>query len=172
MGQNEVEKVHLAVDRSGKQMEQGSSPRLATDAGMPLPDKFFSKAGRAFPVTGARKGAELPQREVPGKHRHEVRLVGPAGLLQERWSTHVLDAAGTDKARDEGKPRLIAICPFAGKTTLAVAGQRIQIAVGTRSTPAPVPARRVTAQSEVLVFVSTVHFENWKRGPPSISLHS
>src|SRR6516165_3149035 len=92
VGQNEVEKnqpctdktkrvalaiaeavlLHLAVDRSGKEMEQESSPCLVTNAGVPLVDKFFSKRGRAFPVTGARKGAELPEREVAGKHGNDV----------------------------------------------------------------------------------------------------
>src|SRR6516162_235225 len=68
----EVVLLHLAVDRSGKEMEQGSSTCLATNAGVPLLDKFFSKAGRAFPVAGARKGAELSQREVAGKHGNDV----------------------------------------------------------------------------------------------------
>jgi len=63
----------LAVDGSGKEMEQGSSPCLATNAGVPLLDKFFSKAGGAFPVTGARKSAELSQREVAGKHGNDVK---------------------------------------------------------------------------------------------------
>jgi len=54
-------------------MEQGSSPCLATNAGVPLLDKLFSKGGRAFPVTGARKGAELSQREVAGKHGNDVK---------------------------------------------------------------------------------------------------
>ena len=35
-------------------------------------DKLFSKGGRAFPVTGARKGAELSQREVARKHGNDV----------------------------------------------------------------------------------------------------
>jgi hypothetical protein len=35
-------------------------------------DKLFSKGGRAFPVTGASKSAELSQREVPGKHGNDV----------------------------------------------------------------------------------------------------
>ena len=68
----EVALLHLAVDGSGEEMEQGPSPRLATNAGMPLLDKLSSKGGRAFPVTGARKGAELSQREVAGKHGNDV----------------------------------------------------------------------------------------------------
>src|SRR5215469_7272769 len=68
----EVVLLHLAVDRSGKEMEQGSSTCLATNAGVPLLDKFSSKGGRAFPVTGARKGAALSQREVAGKHGNDV----------------------------------------------------------------------------------------------------
>src|SRR6516165_10955425 len=68
----EVVLLHLAVDGSGKEMEQGSSPCLATNAGVPLLDKLFSKGGRAFSVTGARKGAELTQREVAGKHGNDV----------------------------------------------------------------------------------------------------
>ena len=35
-------------------------------------DKFFGNAGRAFPVTGDRKGAELSQREVARKHGNDV----------------------------------------------------------------------------------------------------
>src|SRR6516164_2243133 len=92
VGQNEVEKdqpcthktkrvplavaevvlLHLAVDRSGKEMEQGSSACLATNAGVSLVDKFFSKGGRAFAVAGTCKGAELSQREVAGKHSNDV----------------------------------------------------------------------------------------------------
>src|SRR5215472_190288 len=68
----EVVLLHLAVDRSGKEMEEGSSTCLATNARVPLLDKFSSKAGRAFPVTGARKGAELSQREVARKHGNDV----------------------------------------------------------------------------------------------------
>ena len=68
----EVVLLHLAVDRSGKEMEQGSTTCLSTNAGVPLLDKLSSKGGRAFPVTGARKGAELSQREVAGKHGNDV----------------------------------------------------------------------------------------------------
>src|SRR6516162_1240974 len=69
----EVVLLHLAVDRSGKEMEQGSSTCLATNAGVSLADKFFSKGGRAFPVASTCKGAELSQREVTGKHGNDVK---------------------------------------------------------------------------------------------------
>jgi hypothetical protein len=74
--------------------------------------------------------------------------------------------------QEDGMLRLTAACPFTGKTTLAVAGQRMGIAVGLSSTSAPVPASRVKARPRALVLASNCYFENSQRGPPSVCFPS
>lgn len=76
---------------------------------------------------------------------------------------------GRTKQQEDGKAKLSALCPFAGKATLAVAGQRTGIAAGTNSASTPVPANRVNPRPQVLVLASTGYYENSKRGPPSVS---
>ncbi len=79
---------------------------------------------------------------------------------------------GHAKQEDDGETKLSALCPFAGKTTLAVTAQRMGIAVGASCASTPIRASRVHARSQVLVLASTGYFENSKRGPPSVFLQS
>ena len=79
---------------------------------------------------------------------------------------------GNAEQQQDGKIKLSALCPFAGKTTLAVTAQRMGIAVGASCTSTPIRASRVHARSQVLVLASTGYLENSKRGPPSVFLHS
>lgn len=75
---------------------------------------------------------------------------------------------GHAKQQEDSQPRLSAVCPFGGKTTLAVAGQRIASAVEVSCRSTPVPANRISGRPQVLVLASTKFFENLKRGPPSV----
>jgi len=72
--------------------------------------------------------------------------------------------------REDGKAKLIAFCPFAGRATPAVPGQRVGNVVAASSVSAPIAANSVDAKPQVFALASTSFLANSKRGPPSVSL--
>lgn len=90
----------------------------------------------------------------------------------KKGGAHMCSIRRSRAKREDGKPRLSAVCPFAGKTTLAVTGQRTGIAVDDSSTSALVPTQRTIRQPSVLVPALARHFENPKRGPPFVLSNS
>jgi len=74
--------------------------------------------------------------------------------------------------QEDGNAKLFAYCPFAGKGTPAVPGQRVGNPVAANSVVAPLAASNLDAKAPAFVFASTSFLPNSKRGPPSISLWS
>ena len=74
--------------------------------------------------------------------------------------------------QEDGNAKLFAYCPFAGKGTPAVPGQRFGNVVEANSVVAPLAASNLDAKSPAFVFASTSFLPNSKRGPPFISLWS
>jgi len=72
--------------------------------------------------------------------------------------------------QEEGNTKLFAYCPFAGKGTPAVPGQRVGNVVEANSAVAPLAASSLGAKAPAFVFASTPFLPNSKRGPPSSSL--
>jgi hypothetical protein len=73
---------------------------------------------------------------------------------------------------EDGKAKLIAVCPFAGKGTPAVPGQRAGNVVAASSVSAPIVAGSVAAKPQRFALASTSFLANAKRGPPSVFLPS
>lgn len=71
--------------------------------------------------------------------------------------------------QEDGKPQLRANCPFGGKATLAVAAQRTGIAADNRSYFMSAPEHRTALGHSISSPLLASHFENPKRGPPSVS---
>ena len=74
--------------------------------------------------------------------------------------------------QEDGKGKLFAYCPFDGKGTPAVAGQRVGHVVAASFVSAFIATSSVAAKPQVLTLASTAFLPNSKRGPPSVSLHS
>jgi len=73
---------------------------------------------------------------------------------------------------EDGKANLLAYCPFAGKGTPAVPGQRVGNLVAASVVSTPVAASSFDAKPPVFALSSTSFLANSKRGPPSVSFHS
>jgi len=74
--------------------------------------------------------------------------------------------------KEDGKAKLFAYCPFVGKGTPAVPGQRVGTVVAANVVSAPVASCSAAAKAQVLVLASIFFLSNSKRGPPSISFQS
>ena len=68
----------------------------------------------------------------------------------------------------DGKPALYAVCPFVGKATTAIPGQRVRFSPITARSVAPTPKGETIGPSQILVPASPRHFQNLKRGPPLV----
>jgi hypothetical protein len=71
--------------------------------------------------------------------------------------------------QEDGNAKLLAYCPFAGKATPAVPGQRVGNGVEANSVVAPLAASNLDAKAPAFGFASTSFLPNSKRGPPSSS---
>ena len=74
--------------------------------------------------------------------------------------------------QDDGKAKLFAYCPFAGKGTPAVPAQRVGHVIAASSASAFRATSSIDAKPQVLALASISFLPNSKRGPPSISFRS
>ena len=85
---------------------------------------------------------------------------------------HLCSVRRTQGKQEDAKAKLFAYCPFAGKGTLAVPGQRVGNVVEANSVFAPLAASDLVAKALASTFASTFFLPNSKRGPPSTSFRS
>jgi len=74
--------------------------------------------------------------------------------------------------QEDGNAKLFAYCPFAGKGTPAVPGQRLGNIVEPSSVFAPLAASNLDGKAPAFVFAPASFLPNSKRGPPSVSPRS
>ena len=86
----------------------------------------------------------------------------------KKGGAHMCSVRRGQTHQNDGKPALYAFCPFIGKGIPAIPGQRVGFSLTTASSAAPIPKGETIAESQVLVPASPRHFENLKRGPPSV----
>ena len=84
----------------------------------------------------------------------------------KKGGAHMCSVRRSQTHPRDGKPALYAVCPFAGKINPVIPGQRVALSLTTACSAAPAPKVDTIGASQVLVLVSSLHFENFKRGPP------
>jgi hypothetical protein len=104
--------------------------------------------------------------------------LGAAALSSElpaccrKDGAHLCSVRRGQAKQDDGKTKLIALCPFAGKEALAVPGRRVGNVVAAGFASVPVVANSAEAAPQVFALASTSFLANSKRGPPSVFLQS
>jgi len=86
----------------------------------------------------------------------------------KKGGAHMCPVRGSQAHQKDGKPALYAVCPFAGKINPVIPGQRAGVSLTTACSVAPVSKGDTIGASQVLVLASSLHFENFKRGPPLV----